>query len=327
MGLVYLVQPEILNGTNRVKVGCSKKSDLSRVKSYGKNCRYICFCHTDYPLETERRILQSFKKHFTLLAGHEYFEGDLREMFKVFTNLINLKEDEYEENAVSNNNNNKVIVSGLISDGIKLFDKLNPINMEVDESVSVSEYSSDVQEDKPSIINNTNNTNIDKKYVNVLECEKCSKILTRQSYLRKHIESCNGLSKLQCEICHKFFKSRQGKYEHKNNVKCYPPDNQSHESNVIFTLQHPHPQETRQQNIPNTQAQSNPTTVNNHGSHNTNNIQNTNNINNNNTTILMFGKEDLSKLMNNPDYMHKAATFDSFISFKRSNERSSSKLL
>jgi hypothetical protein len=33
--------------------------------------------------------------------------------------------------------------------------KLNPINMEVD----VSEYAPDVQEDKPSIINNTNNTN------------------------------------------------------------------------------------------------------------------------------------------------------------------------
>ena len=143
----------------------------------------------------------------------------------------------------------------------------------------------------------------------VLKCEKCNKIFTRQSSLTKHMESCNGLSKLQCEICHKFFKNRQGKYEHKNNVKCYPPpltltDNQSHERTPCV-LQHP--PEGKQQNIP-TQAQSNPTTVNNHGSHNTNNIQNTNNINNNNTTVLMFGKEDLSKLLDNPDYMHKAAT-------------------
>ena len=70
----------------------------------------------------------------------------------------------------------------------------------------------------------------------VLKCEKCNKIFTRQSYLRKHIESCNGLSKLQCEICHKFFKNRQGKYEHKNNVKCYPPTTNKFEFNSLNHL-------------------------------------------------------------------------------------------
>lgn len=139
----------------------------------------------------------------------------------------------------------------------------------------------------------------------VLKCEKCNKIFTRQSYLRKHIESCNGLSKLQCEICHKSFKNRQGKYEHKNNVKCYPPPLTLTADQRDGTLEHI--REERQQQAAPTQSQSNPTTVNNHGSHNTNNIQNTNNINNN-TTVLMFGKEDLSKLLDNPDYMHKAAT-------------------
>ena len=70
----------------------------------------------------------------------------------------------------------------------------------------------------------------------LFKCEKCNKTLTRQSYLRKHIESCNGLSKLQCEICHKFFKNRQGKYEHKNNVKCYPPTTNKFEFNSLNHL-------------------------------------------------------------------------------------------
>ena len=137
----------------------------------------------------------------------------------------------------------------------------------------------------------------------VLKCEKCNKLFTQQNSLRNHIKNCNGLSKLQCEICHKFFKNRQGKYEHKNNVKCYPPSltltsrRDDNEQCTFIT-------EGKQRIAP-AQSQSNPTTVNNHGSHNTNNIQNTNI--NNNTTVLMFGKEDLSKLLDNPDYMHNAA--------------------
>lgn len=31
MGIIYLIQPAELVGTNRYKIGCSKKDDLSRL--------------------------------------------------------------------------------------------------------------------------------------------------------------------------------------------------------------------------------------------------------------------------------------------------------
>ena len=40
-GIVYLIQPEELLQTNRYKIGCSTKNDLSRVCSYKKNSRYL----------------------------------------------------------------------------------------------------------------------------------------------------------------------------------------------------------------------------------------------------------------------------------------------
>jgi hypothetical protein len=140
----------------------------------------------------------------------------------------------------------------------------------------------------------------------VFICSKCDKQLKCKQNLIYHENVCDGYHKRQCKTCLKMFATTHGKWKHNQNVKCYPPPlTLTADQRGDGTLEHP--REERQQQAAPTQSQSNPTTVNNHGSHNTNNIQNTNNINNN-TTVLMFGKEDLSKLLDNPDYMHKAAT-------------------
>lgn len=51
-------------------------------------------------------------------------------------------------------------------------------------------------------------------------CRKCEKILSSNTYLKKHEERCNGLKSTQCELCHKEFKCVKSKYRHKKNKVC-----------------------------------------------------------------------------------------------------------
>lgn len=85
MGILYLVQPAELVGTNRYKIGCSNKSTLERVKKGYKNgTRYLHIMECDDAMKIEKMIKKDFHKTFILIAGTEYFEGDEDEMKKVF---------------------------------------------------------------------------------------------------------------------------------------------------------------------------------------------------------------------------------------------------
>lgn len=88
MGIVYLIQPAELVGTNRAKVGCSTKSDLSRVLQYKKGTKYIGIFSTEDPFALEKAIITIFNSHFTKIAGNEYFEGDIDEMRKIFVQQL-----------------------------------------------------------------------------------------------------------------------------------------------------------------------------------------------------------------------------------------------
>lgn len=94
----------------------------------------------------------------------------------------------------------------------------------------------------------------------------------------------------KCDVCLKCFSSRQGKHNHKKIVKCQPPVPQS------------------QQIIPQTIYNINTTNNNNNT---TTNITNNNTINNNNNNIQInvFGKEDLSYLLNDKDILQKLKSF------------------
>ena len=61
-GIIYLVQPSTLKGTNRYKIGASNDTSLERLKSYGKQIK--------------------------LIAGTEYFEGNEKEMIKTIDSYI-----------------------------------------------------------------------------------------------------------------------------------------------------------------------------------------------------------------------------------------------
>jgi hypothetical protein len=90
-GIVYLVQPAELIGTNRYKIGCSGKNDLSRCKNGYKNgTRYITIMECTEPYKIEAHIIRVFNEKFMLIAGKEYFEGNETDMktnfFEIVTN-------------------------------------------------------------------------------------------------------------------------------------------------------------------------------------------------------------------------------------------------
>lgn len=87
-GIVYLIQPEILIGTNRYKIGCSSKENINRLKSYSCNSRFLCVMNCNKPFEFEKIIKNKFNEKFNLIGGHEYFEGDEDDIVLTFIDII-----------------------------------------------------------------------------------------------------------------------------------------------------------------------------------------------------------------------------------------------
>lgn len=88
-GLIYLIQPEELIGTKRIKLGCTKKADLDRCKNgYKKGSRYLCIMECENVLLLENKLKKIFSEKFKLIAGHEYFEGDIDSMHKEFIDVV-----------------------------------------------------------------------------------------------------------------------------------------------------------------------------------------------------------------------------------------------
>jgi hypothetical protein len=91
MGIIYLIQPKELIGTNRYKIGCSKKDDNSRLKTgYKKGSDIIQIFETNIPNKIENIIINIFKIKFNIIAGNEYFEGNRDDIINTFINIYNL---------------------------------------------------------------------------------------------------------------------------------------------------------------------------------------------------------------------------------------------
>ena len=115
-GIVYLVQPCELIGTNRYKLGCSEEPDLNRIKGYKKGTRYISIMECTDPFKLEKELKIHFNKDFKLIAGREFFEGDVNAMRCKFNEIV-LK---YYKDCQNNNNGGKIVndtISGVNIDG------------------------------------------------------------------------------------------------------------------------------------------------------------------------------------------------------------------
>jgi hypothetical protein len=87
-GFVYLIQPEELLGTNRYKVGCSKKPNMDRLKDYKRNSHLLCSYKCADPFETEEHLKAAFGAKFARVAGNEYFQGNEADLLQEFFNVV-----------------------------------------------------------------------------------------------------------------------------------------------------------------------------------------------------------------------------------------------
>lgn len=89
-GQVYLIQPTTLIGTKRYKIGRSAKSNLSRLKCYGKGTRCMRVYECNNPKTVEKQLIKNFRKKFNLIDDtNEYFEGNEGEMIILFDKIFN----------------------------------------------------------------------------------------------------------------------------------------------------------------------------------------------------------------------------------------------
>lgn len=89
-GIIYLIQPCELVGTNRYKIGCSKQNNLDRCKKGYKNgSRYICIMECVNALLLEKNIKEFFNNKFKLIGGNEYFEGNEDDIINEFLKKVN----------------------------------------------------------------------------------------------------------------------------------------------------------------------------------------------------------------------------------------------
>ena len=108
---VYFIQPCVLIGTNRYKIGRTNKKNFNRMKSYGKGTKIISFNHVNNPISTELLLINKFNKKYKLIKGKEYFEGNFFNMIDDYLKIIyknNL------ENKNINDTNDKIFIYNII---------------------------------------------------------------------------------------------------------------------------------------------------------------------------------------------------------------------
>lgn len=89
MGFVYLVQPAVLRGTNRYKIGMSMLDNMSRFKAYGSNTRIMITIECKHTASIEKSLIAKFNEYYDCIAGNEYFEvNDESKMVSLFVDTV-----------------------------------------------------------------------------------------------------------------------------------------------------------------------------------------------------------------------------------------------
>jgi hypothetical protein len=89
VGIVYLIQPAELVGTNRFKIGCSAKNTIDRcINGYRKGSRCIYIVECINPFDVEKKLKTSFNYNFKVIAGKEYYEGDETTIKMLFKEIV-----------------------------------------------------------------------------------------------------------------------------------------------------------------------------------------------------------------------------------------------
>ena len=202
MGIVYFIQPAEHVGTDRYKLGCSRESCTRRVDlGYNDGTVVHLVEHVGDPFEVERALVRRFNERFTRVGGREFFAGDVKQMLKCFKAVTETLLPLDDDGTIDGDEEGGGEGGGKEEDGV----------VETNRDIEVD------TKDKSS---------------KVFQCSKCNKFFSSNQRLQGHEIKCDGLDKRQCKICLKFFKTKQGRYQHTKNVKCQPPPTQSSSSGV-----------------------------------------------------------------------------------------------
>ena len=208
-GIVYFIQPVILVGTNRYKIGCA--SNMSSIVSYHSGTRVIevIKCKDYFTIENE--IIKRFKEKFITCGGKEYFQGNEEEMKKEFCEIVS-----------------KFTTTNTIETDIKTSDE----NI-VYEKNDISKSSC---KSKYSCIKCNYSCNKKQHFeIHLLTKKHKTPEKTEQEEIEKYGISCN--------ICNKKYKSYSGLWNHKQkckeikNTEQLEETNQSEELKEIKLLQ------------------------------------------------------------------------------------------
>lgn len=240
---IYLLQTResLFKNEDVFKIGRTSQDELKRFNCYPKGSKLHLHVSCFDGIKVEKQIITLFMKKYinAHIYGSEYFHGNLIQMMSDVLKIIghnfdsihnheNISKIFLEKDKTINDLTQKLHKEQEKSEYLqqqicnlqkKCSDFQNCLIRGKADSLNheMNKLSGDNYEDVVSTFSDSNfvctqnvtihesNNNANKP---VFKCEKCNKILTRQSFLKKHIESCNGLSKLQCEICHKFFKKQ-----------------------------------------------------------------------------------------------------------------------
>jgi hypothetical protein len=205
-GIIYLIQPAELTGTNRYKIGCSSNSSLKRLKSYREGSQYICISECKEPFILERKIKKIFNDKFKLTAGYEFFEGCLYDMKKVFLETILSHINEYENIQVKQ---------------YKEPEKEDVKNSNIHEMSFTCKDCTKSFKSKFSLERHGNSC---KKipFITEFKCEYCTKSFTSKFSLERHSNSCKGkplITPFKCEYCLKLYARKSTLNTHKEICK------------------------------------------------------------------------------------------------------------
>lgn len=216
-GIIYLVQPAELIGTNRYKPGFSNSPSLKRFSGYKNGTRYLRVAETTDPKNLETKILDEFRKKFKLIAGNEYFEGNE-------IGILNLFDREFQKHQNGYNHNSEDIEEELKElEELEELENLNDYeNHESYESNDIDDINdsndniscdSDDSDCSSSIIENNKNYN---EFV----CEKCGKNFTTKASLKYHEfqKVCSKVTVNECRYCHKHFAHQSSLSRHERHV-------------------------------------------------------------------------------------------------------------
>ena len=88
-GVVYLIQPADLVGTDLYEIGCSENKFLEGYKKcYKQGTRFISKCECNDPFAVKDVVRTYFITKFNLLEDKDYFEGNEADIIKAFNDIV-----------------------------------------------------------------------------------------------------------------------------------------------------------------------------------------------------------------------------------------------